>query len=259
MDLFDALIDDARLLNADPAATEAAVRDHLQCRVGASGELVGRLQVPDFRLAAIARCVPAGSPLAVSVVNSSGAGGIVSLAARVAAVPDLDVVAVESDIRDRDDPRGNAARIIAAVTSLDLDDLELYVGIPHVPGWIRAVEVIEAGGHFGKIDGTRIDDDEQAPALAVQLSTLVEADLAFTITLPPEPVGSAYALVRVLNTTAALIDGADISDATALLRRDLSAPPPPLIKDSWDPAARQRIRRRLRRVSGPVLEPATGY
>ena len=256
MDLFDALIDDARLLNADPAGTEAAVRDHLQCRAAASGELVGRLQVPDFRLSAVARCVPGDSPVAVSVVNSSGAGGIVSLAARVRAVPHLEVVAVESDIRDPDDPRGNAARIIAAVTSLDLEDLELYVGIPRVPGWTRAVEVIEAGGHFGKIDGTLIDDDEQAAGLAVQLSTLVEADLAFTITLPPEPVGSAYALVRVVNATAALIDGADVGDATALLRRDLGAPPPPLIKDAWDTAARQRIRRRLRRVSGPILDPA---
>jgi hypothetical protein len=125
--LFDDLIDDARLLAADPSTFGVAIRSHLESRAGASGEVVGRLMVPDTRLVAALRAAPLDVAVPVSVVNSGGAGGIVSLANRVGATDGgLHIVAVESAIRDLDDPAANAHRIVSAVDALEAD-LDVFI------------------------------------------------------------------------------------------------------------------------------------
>jgi hypothetical protein len=254
--LFDDLIDDARLLAADPSMFGVAIRQYVESRDGASGEVVGRLMVPDTRLVAALRAAPVDVPVPVSVVNSGGAGGIVSLANRVGTTSSgLHIVAVESAIRDLDDPAANAQRIVSAVDALEAD-LDVFIELPYAAGWARAVEVVEAAGHFGKLEASQLDRDDRVDSLAEQLSVLIEADLPFKISLPAEPMGSAYTLLRVLDGVAALIDGADVRDAAALLRRPDGDLQPRTAEHLWDTAAQQRLRRRVSRVSGPVVAPS---
>ena len=103
--------------------------------------------VPDTQLGEVGAPASGGPDLAVSVINSGGAGGVLGLSRR--ARPGLDVVAV-SMLRDLDDLAGNAARVVAAAEALD-PDVAVFVGLPYAPGWAGAVEVVEAAGHCAMI------------------------------------------------------------------------------------------------------------
>ena len=85
-------------------------------------------------------------------------------------------MSVEPALRDLDDLVGSAARVISAAAELG-PDVDVFVGLPYVPGWEAAVEPIEAAGLYGKIDA-----GGEPTATVEQLSILVEADLPFKIT-----------------------------------------------------------------------------
>lgn len=159
--LWDRLIDDAAMFPPGNAEPREAVARHLVYRTGAPDQpsrtpaIVGPLVVADTALAAVDREIgrAGAGPVEVSVINTTGAGGLLALAGRT--FEDLTVVSVESALRDLDDLPGNAGRVAQAALALDdlaIDDpITVFVELPYAPGWQRAVEVVEAAGLLGKI------------------------------------------------------------------------------------------------------------
>jgi hypothetical protein len=187
------------------------------------------------------------------VVNTSGAGGLVSLAGR--AVDGVNVVGVESALRDLDDLAGNAARVVAAAGELD-DAVHVFVEIPYAPGWERAVAVVEEAGRYAKLrTGGEAAGVPSAGQLARQLGVLVEADLPFKATAglhhavasadrdPERPVSHGF--LNLMAAVAALVDGATVEEAAEILGRTDAAALAEQV-GTWSEAEAVRVRRRLR-------------
>ena len=210
------------------------------------GPLVGSLVVSESAFAALARAVHTGPPtdgeVEVTVLVEGGAGSLVALGRRP--LPGLRLVAAVAPLRDLDDLAGNAARL--AVAAEELADVQVHVGLPLAPGWVRAVEAVEAAGLSAALTATGrpATDPRAASALAEQLSVLVEADLPCTVSWPvagPEPGLDAAALLVAVQ---ALVDGAEPVDAADLLqRRDRERLRAAL--GAWDEVTASRVRRRL--------------
>ncbi|HEY5981158.1 MAG TPA: hypothetical protein VIT41_16145 [Microlunatus sp.] len=258
--LFAGLIDDAAVFPPGRASVPDAVRRHREHHAAWYGPLIGPLVVPDTDLAQVSRAARDergdGEELAVSVVISGGAGGLVALARRD--LPGLRVVAAEIGLRDLDDLAGNAARVVAAAEELDPDAVTVFVELPDSPGWMGAVEVIEAAGLLGKIrtGGLEPEAYPTAEGLARQLSELIEADLPFKATAGlhrawPNRVTAEsgatlhqHGFVTLLMAIEALIDGAGTEAAVDLLRLD---DPGRIFTalQGWDEPAVTRVRRRF--------------
>ncbi|GAA1840026.1 hypothetical protein ACFFOM_06190 [Microlunatus capsulatus] len=230
----------------DPAAAPAAVvAAHAVHRDGPHADVLGRLVVPDTALVATgrarsARPGPVTWPVAVDV--DGGAGGVAALAGRSA--DGLRVEAVRTGLRDLDDPAGGVARIAAAASALE--DVEVFVELPDVPGWVRAVEVVEAAGLLARVG---VGPGTDPVALARRLSVLVEADLPFAAVLPAAP-RSGLAVLALAMLVEALVDGAEAEEAAALLAADPDRVRSGLAR--WDAATAGRVRRRLRSVGTDV-------
>jgi hypothetical protein len=239
MELFDSLLDDETLLRREDLPVAAAVADYLALRE-TYGKLLATLVSPDRQLAELARHIPAGLSVPVSVIISGGAGGLLGLARRD--LPGVGIVSAEPALRDLDDLAGNAARVVSAAAELG-SEVAIFVELPYAPGWKAAVELVEAAGLYGKILYGRAAADEAAPRqTAEQLSFLIEADLPFKISSR-----SATSWSLLLTTVAVLIDGASIEDAADLMQRG------PKHKTAatasvWEQTMQSRIRRRLRRL-----------
>jgi hypothetical protein len=267
--LWTALVDDAAMFPPGNATAAAAVAAHLEHRSSWYAEVIGPLVVPDTALGTVSRAVPPGQRLAVSVVASGGAGGLLALAGRQ--VPNLDVVAVETALRDLDDLAGNAERVAAAAAELPADT-RVFVELPYAPGWPAAVAPLEAAGLLGKIrtGGTEPEQHPSPEQLAEQLAVLVEADLPFKATaglhaaIPRMLAGDGgpalaqHGFLTVLMAVDALVDGAEVPEAAALLRRTDRDRVAGAIR-GWDATTAGRVRRRIRSfgccgVSDPVAE-----
>ena len=275
--LFAGLIDDAAVFPPGNAATPDAVREHLVHRSAWYAPLIGPLVLPDTELAVASRAVrelvPDNEPLPISVVITSGAGGLTALARRD--LPGLNVVAAEIALRDPADLRGNAQRVVAAAQEFDPDEVTVFVELPFQPGWVAAIEVIEAAGLSGKIrtGGVVPDAYPTADQLAEQLSELIEADLPFKATAglhrawPNEALNAQgetlhqHGFLTMLMAIEALVDGAGTDQAAELLRLD----DPGRIYaalDDWDDTTAVRVRRRFRSfgccgVTDPVQDLVT--
>lgn len=262
--LFDGLLEDAVLAASDPAASRDAVDGHVGYRTAWFGEVVGRLVVPDRRLAEVGRHVPDGVQVRTTVVNTGGAGGLVALTART--VPGVSIHAVESPLRDLADLAGNARRVVAAAAGL-AGDVEVYVGLPYAPGWQAAAELVEAAGLFGKIRTTDEAGADDGPArLAEQLSLLVETDLPFTIAgldrTRPKPAGASWdsarqwsGLLPVLAAIDALIDSAEQREAVDILRGPDADEIAATIA-GWDDGRQRRVRHRVKAVDTTSIPDA---
>ena len=261
--LFAGLIDDAAMFPPGNAEVADAVAAHQDYRRSWFSALLGPLVVSDQRLVEVGRalhrtqqeggCGGEAAALAVSVVNTSGAGGLVSLAGRE--VPGVRVVAVESALRDLDDLAQNAVRVLSAASELD-DAVDVFVEIPYAPGWERAAAQIEAAGRYGKLrtGGPEPRDTPSPEQLARQLSVLIEADLGFKATAGLHhalaTAGSdaaqprQHGFLNVLSAVAALVEGAGEADAAEQLARLDGS----LVTEigSWSDAEAARVRRRLR-------------
>jgi hypothetical protein len=253
--LFADMVHDAAMFPPGNAPVADAVASHLVYRRFWFGWMIGPLVVSDQNLAEVGRAASAQAeePLAVSVVNTAGAGGLLSLARR--AMPGLEALAVETALRDVDDLAGNAARVVSAAAELP-ETMRVYVEIPYVRGWERAVEVVEAAGLFGKIRTGSPDDVETPPheQLARQLSVLVDADLAFKATAglhhawrsdgtdPARP--RQHGLLNLLAALEAVIGGTDqpaVVDLLASVDRQE-------VLDritGWDETTARKVRRRF--------------
>lgn len=266
--LFAGLVDDAAVFPPGNASVPDAVRRHREHRAAWYAPLVGPLVVPDTGLAEVSRAAtgsatedpstePDRQPLAVSVVITGGAGGLVALARRD--LPGIRVTSAEIALRDLDDLAGNAARVVAAANELDPDAVTIFVELPFQPGWVGAIEEVEAAGLFGKIrtGGAAPDDFPGPERLAEQLSELIEADLPFKATAGlhrawPNTVVTdtgatlpQHGFVTLLMAVEALVDGAGTTQAADLLRLD---DPGRIFTalEGWDDATVTRVRRRLR-------------
>jgi hypothetical protein len=250
--LFAEMVHDAAMFPPGNAPAVEAVSSHLKYRRSWFSWMIGPLVVSDQKLAETGRAAPAEAetPLAVSVVNTGGAGGLLSLARR--ATPGLDLVAVETALRDLDDLAGNAARVVSAAEEL-AESVRVFVEIPYAPGWERAVEVVEAAGFFGKIRTGSPDDQETPPydQLARQLSALVEADLAFKATAglhhaqptpgPDPDCPMQHGFLNLLAAVEALVEDASVAEAANVLR---DADPAQI--GAWSEDTVARVRRRFR-------------
>jgi hypothetical protein len=196
-------------------------------------ELIDRsLLVEDRALLAADRA--AEGPATVTVINTSGAGGLVALAGRTPA--HVRLVAVDNAVRDTVDPVGNIARIAAAARELD-PDIAVRVAIPRdCSGYDDAVSAVEAEGLQGLLGDHRTP--EQA---AAELSAFVEADLPFAAT-----VSTAGQLASLLVALDQLIDGASVEQATQTLTA--AADEQLRAINGWDDQRAARIRRRLTAV-----------
>ena len=241
------LLDDAALLSASAPDLSASVRDHRAHRSGSLGSCLAALVVADQQLGELGRI--AGPPeLSVLAVNTGGAGGLAALGRRN--LPGVQVVAVQSALRDLDDLAGNAARVVSAARELP-ESVEVYVELPDAAGWQRAVEVVEAAGLSAAVRAASLIGQRQGGpsdvALVEQLSGLVEADLPFAV------AGWDRSLAGLLLAVHGLVDGADGADVVDLL----SAPGAASVVAGWDDQDAARVRRRLRRVQCPDLASAT--
>ncbi len=236
----------------------SALEGHLALLASPLGPVVDVLRVPDDRLTAVGRVArergptDPGSPngLRVSVVTSGGAGGLVSLARR--SIEGVRLAAVESTLRDLDDPRQNAERVIAAAHELD-PSIAVFVGLPAAPpsgptaGWIRAAETVEAAGLQARLRA----DGQSRSALAEQLGVLIELDLAFAV-----EVGHTVHPWSLLAAVAALIEDAGADEAAALLSSDAARAAAVLA--GFDEAAATRTRRRVLRIDLPSTSDLLG-
>lgn len=167
--------------------------------------------------------------------------------------------AAETALQDLDDLGGNAARVVAAAQQLE--EVEVYVGLPASAGWLRAVEVVEAAGLRAAV--TAGSDTGSRLALAEQLSVLVEADLPFLVRPRLDdvdrPLGGDPALVAValLRAVAALVEGASPADTAELLEVPAAVDTVAEVQ-TWDESTATRVRRRLRRAVLPVASTAAG-
>ena len=75
MELFDRLFDDERLVRQLDTPFASALADHMMLRK-AYRSMLATLVVPDRLLAEVARQVPDGASIPVSVITSGGAGGL---------------------------------------------------------------------------------------------------------------------------------------------------------------------------------------
>ena len=261
--LWDRLIDDAAMFPPGSAGAVEAVARHVQYRTGAVDQppqvpvVVGSLVVADTALLAVDRAVGTigAGPVEVSVICSTGAGGLVSLADREP--EDLTVVAVEVALRDLDDLAGNAERVAHAALALP-QTVRVFVELPYAHGWERAAAVVEAAGLLGKIrtGGAEPESYPSVSQLADQLSVLVEADLPFKATaglhrawrnvahndrgVPLEQHGFANLMIAV----HALADGSDRAEVESVLADDHRDRMAELI-GSWTDDDAARVRRRF--------------
>ncbi|HET6754052.1 MAG TPA: hypothetical protein VFH23_08890 [Jiangellaceae bacterium] len=240
MQLFDSLFDDEALIRLPETAVPALIARHSELR-SAYPSLLATLVVPDRRLAEIARQIPPGPSIPVSVITSGGAGGLLALARRD--VPGVDIAAVEPTLRDLDDLAGSAARVISAAAEL-APEITVFIELPYASGWEAAVELIEATGRYGKIAAGQAEPRQ----VVEQFSVLIEADLPFKITCTHN--GDWLSLLLVVE---ALVTGANLDDAAALMRLDDHRIGAAL--SGWDPTTQSRVRRRVRRLgTGQVPE-----
>jgi hypothetical protein len=234
MELFDSLLDDEILLRHPETPVAAVLAQHLELR-NAYARALATLVVPDSRLTEIARQVPPGASIPVSVITSGGAGGLLALARHH--TPDAKIASVEPTLGDLDDLEGNAARVVSAARELS-PEVGVFIELPYAPGWEAAVELIEAAGLYGKIAAGQGDPRQ----LVEQLSILIEADLPFKITSSLEADW-----IAVLTAVEALVAGASRDEVAELMRLDDPDRFGTAVS-SWDQMTQSRVRRRVRRL-----------
>jgi len=234
MELFDSIFDDETLVRRPQIPMAVALTDHMALR-NAYGSMLATLVVPDRQLAEVARRLPTGRRVPVSVITSGGAGGLLGLPRRD--LPGIDIVSAEPVLRDLDDLASSAARVVSAAAELG-SEIAIFVELPYAPGWDAAVELIEAAGLYGKIAAGAAEPQQTAE----QLSILIEADLPFKIT-SWSPAGC----LPLLTAVDALIDGATLDDAATLIQSDDNDQIRTQVS-AWEQTTLSRIRRRVRRL-----------
>ena len=261
--LFVGLVDDAAMFPPGSAEVGEALAAHREYRRSWYASMVGPLVVSDQKLAQLEGAVhrleapsdPVAEDLDVSVVNTRGTDGLLSLAGR--RLTGLRLRSVESALRDLEDVAGEASRVVAAADELDAT-VQVFVELPYARGWERAVEVVVAAGVCGKLrtgGQAPTDTPTSTQSLARQLSVLVEAELPFKATAGlhhawPTPGSDPdrprqHGFLSLLAAVDALVEGASQAEAAELLAGgDRDAALGALA--AWSDTRSARVRQRLR-------------
>lgn len=232
-DPWTGLLDDAAIFPPGEAALPDAVRAHLTRTV--HRELVGSFVLTDVRLPELRELVPDGQRLPVSVVVTSGAGGIEG-ALKLAAKSPVTVGALEIALRDPDDLPGNARRVAAAIDAAR--DAELlptatatYVELPQTApgaGWLGAADEVAAADHRLKFrtGGVEAHLFPGAATLASWIDAALDREAVFKCTAglhhavrhrAGDTGFEHHGFLNVLLATRLLFDGMPVDDAAALL------------------------------------------
>ncbi len=236
--LFAALIDDASMFPPGNAAPGPAVRGHEEYRRAWFAPLIGPL-------VARAGDLPAVAAAGQDAVRSS----VILSEPAVVTVPGVEVVAVEYRLRRNAD----LSRVLGEID----ESVSLFVEFGEEPGWERAAAAVRDAGRFGKIrtGGPGRSDTPPATWVARRLQVFVDLGLPFKATAGLHHAWAAagqHGFLNLLLAVDALLDGADASDAAALLDQNPAWP-------EWDDAAVARTRGALRSfgccgVSDPVSD-----
>lgn len=240
------LVDDAAIFPPGNSPLPEAVAAHRGHRAAPYAPFVGPFVVGDTRLPELPEVSTDsidrdGSPLAVSVVVSGGAGSLepaVRWAIRSGA---LDLRALEIVLRDDDTGAivHNARRILTAVDQLvsagELDDeVPVYVepprlyGAPPTPGWLGALDEIAAAGDRLKFrtGGADADAFPAAHELAASIEAAIDREVPFKCTAGLHNAlrhrdGTTgfehHGFLNVLAATRAALDGSAVPDVARVL------------------------------------------
>lgn len=267
------LVDDAATFPPGNAPIDEGVRAHAARHTEWYDALVASYVVKDSDLGATADAHASSGatrPLRASVVLTTGAGGVAPAAA-LAARKGVEVHALETAVRDLDDPAGNVRRIAAAVDQAraegDLaEDAKVFVELPPgdpTPGWLAAADEVSMSDLRLKLrtGGVEAHLFPTADQLAAWIDAALDRELSFKCTaglhnaVRHDDDGLPHhGFLNVLLATRRAFDGAARDEVVATLeQRDGGA----LLAEVPDPAAEIAAARRWFTSFGScsVLEP----
>lgn len=227
------LVDDAAIFPPGDAPLHEASAAHAQRRHAWAGDLVGTFVVRDTDVPLLR-----GTPLALSVVLTGGAGqvaGVAGLARRLhVAVEGLEVA-----LRDLDDLAGNARRVVAAVEAARAEGLldehvPVFVELPADVGrpvpsasWLAAADVVAESElrlklRTGGLEAAAFPD---ARALAAWIDAALDRETPFKCTAglhravrhTGEDGFEHHGFLNLLLATRRAFDGAATEEVVATL------------------------------------------
>lgn len=232
-DPWTGFLDDAAIFPPGDADLADAVAAYLARTTHRA--LVGPLVLTDVRVPELRELVPDGERLPVSIVVTTGAGGIEG-ALKLAARAPVTVAGLEIALRDPDDLPGNARRVTAAVDAArDLDllppDTVVHVELPPTdpgPGWLGAADEVAAMEHRLKLrtGGVEAHLFPSAATLAAWIDAALDRETPFKCTAgmhhpirhrDPDTGFEHHGFLNVLLATRELFDGASAPAAAELL------------------------------------------
>lgn len=216
------LIDDAAIFPPGDSPLSDAVAAYSSRRGEWYADLVNSFVVRDTDLPSL----PAGLP--VSVVLTGGAGAVEGAVA-MTRKRGLELTALETAVRDLDDPVGNVRRIALAVRAAEVDpDVPVYIEVPGpaTGAWLTAADEAAAEAMRLKLRCGHVDHDLiptsatiagwLCAALDRELEVKGTAGLHRAVRHDPEG-GGAHGFLNLLVATRAVLEGASAEDAEALL------------------------------------------
>lgn len=234
---WSALVDDAAVFPPGNAPLAQAVEAHLAHRAAPYAALLGPFVVGDGRLPELVEIMEAHSsadPLAVTVVVSTGAGGIEPATRWAEGADSLRLASLEVALRDPEDLPGNARRV---VTASDTGvDVPVYVELPPLPddgqlgrSWAAAADVVAEAGLRLKLrtGGVTADLFPSTRAVGAFIDAALDREVPFKCTaglhhairgLDAENGWVHHGFLNVLVATRAALDGGDV--VAALDERD---------------------------------------
>jgi hypothetical protein len=237
------IVDDAAVFPPGNMPLPEALAAHREHRNAPYADLVGPLLVSDLRLPALRELLAGtGSAVATTVVVSGGAGALAPAVRWAGGAEGLELAGVEMVLRDEDDLRHNALRVVAAVDELLAggalgDEVPVYVEPPRLRGaepshsWLAALDEIAAPDHRLKFrtGGSDADAFPSAAELASCIEAALDRELRFKCTAGlhhavrhrvaegfERPVDQ-HGFLNVLLATRASLDGASHADLVDVL------------------------------------------
>lgn len=244
--VFDRLLDDAAVFPPGSLPLAEAVPAYDAHRVAPYAALVGPFVLAAHDLDALAMLVagrPPGSfPLSLTVPLADLADGV----QHVAAVPAVELIAVEVALAAGDDPQ----ELSAALAHVHPDRV-VYVEVPRDARRSAVIDVLAEHGHRAKLrtGGVRADLHPDEAELSGAVHDLVRAGVPFKATAglhhaarttDPETGFEQHGFLNLLAASAAARDGAPASAIAELLAerdrtriRDVGAAIDPSVRESF--------------------------
>jgi hypothetical protein len=225
------LVDDAAIFPPGNAALSEAAAAHAERRHQPYADLVGTFVARDTDLPALR-----GTPLALSVVVTGGAGQIAG-AAGLGRKLHIAIEGLEIALRDPADPVGAARRVVAAVDDARnegvLDDhVPVFVEIPAScpePLWLAAADEVAAAEHRLKLrtGGLEAASFPSAASLAAWIDAALDRETPFKCTAGLHrairhtgPDGfEHHGFLNLLVATRQAFDGSSRAEVTELLEQ----------------------------------------